>query len=70
MAKKGKVKFFNKSKGFGFIAPDEGGDDVFVHVSALQNSNINELFEDDLVFFDKVEGKNGKFQAENIEERS
>jgi CspA family cold shock protein len=47
----GTVKFFNNSKGFGFIAPDEGGKDVFVHVSALQRAGINSLDEGDKVSF-------------------
>ena len=42
----GKVKWFNKTKGFGFIAPDEGGKDVFVHISALERSGIDNLADD------------------------
>ena len=45
----GTVKFFNAAKGFGFIAPEEGGPDVFVHVSALQRSGINGLNDGDQV---------------------
>lgn len=63
---KGKVKFFNEEKGFGFIKPDNGGTDVFVHISALKDAHYDGLSENDVVEFDKKEGKNGKFQAENI----
>ena len=51
----GTVKFFNRSKGFGFITPDEGGRDVFVH----QNGLIDEIDEGDKVSFDVEEGKKG-----------
>ncbi len=62
----GKVKFFNHTKGFGFIQPDGGGDDVFVHISAINDSHLDSLSENDKVSFSKVEGKGGKFQAESI----
>jgi len=52
----GTVKFFNGSKGFGFITPDDGGKDVFVHVSGLNGITINE---GDKVSFDVEEGKKG-----------
>ena len=52
----GTVKFFNDSKGFGFIKPDDGGDDVFVHVSGLQVSEINE---NDRVEYETEQGKKG-----------
>jgi len=45
MRQKGTVKFFNTAKGYGFIAPDEGGKDVFVHITAVQRSGIPELAE-------------------------
>lgn len=51
----GTVKFFNESKGFGFITPDDGGKDVFVHVSGL----IDEVVEGDKVSYDVEEGKKG-----------
>jgi len=50
----GKVKWFNKTKGFGFIAPDEGGKDVFVHISALERSGIDNLADDQKVNFQKL----------------
>jgi CspA family cold shock protein len=63
----GTVKFFNSSKGFGFIAPDDGGNDVFVHVSELERSGMHSLNEGDKVSFDtKVDPKRGKSNAVNI----
>jgi len=63
----GKVKWFNKTKGFGFIAPDEGGKDVFVHVSALERSGIDNLEDDQKVSFEMSSGKDGRESADNIE---
>ncbi|MGW1071908.1 cold-shock protein [Streptomyces sp. NPDC002537] len=61
----GKVKWFNAEKGFGFIAQDDGGPDVFVHFSAIQSAGFKELREDDLVEYDVVQGAKGP-QAENV----
>mgnify|MGYP000088387985 CR=1 FL=1 len=55
----GKVKFFNQSKGFGFIAPDDGSEDVFVHVSAVKKAQIGEIEQGDSVQFDTKQGKRG-----------
>ncbi len=63
----GKVKWFNKTKGFGFIAPDEGGKDVFVHVSALERSGIDNLADYQKVSFEMSSGRDGRESADNIE---
>ena len=63
---KGKVKWFNNSKGFGFIVPDTGGEDVFAHFSQIQMEGYKTLKPDELVQFEVVDGKNGK-QAQNIQ---
>jgi CspA family cold shock protein len=63
---KGKVKWFNNSKGFGFIIPDSGSDDVFAHYSQIQVEGYKSLKPDDLVEFEIIDGKNGK-QAQNIQ---
>jgi len=55
----GKVKWFNSSKGFGFITPDGGGDDLFVHHSEIKTSGYASLDEDQSVEFEIVEGKKG-----------
>jgi CspA family cold shock protein len=56
----GKVKFFNAEKGFGFIVPDGGGNDVFVHISAVQRSGLGQLMEGQAVTFDSEPDKKGK----------
>jgi len=63
----GTVKWFNHGKGFGFIKPDDGGADVFVHITAIQDSHLDSLNEGDKVRFTIANGKNGKVQAEIIE---
>lgn len=60
MANKGVVKFFNQDKGFGFITPDGGAKDVFVHISALQASGIQSLREGQQVTFDTEPDRMGK----------
>lgn len=63
----GTVKFFNPDKGFGFIAPDGGGADVFVHVTAMQRSGIDTLQEGQKLTFEIVRDKRtGKNAAENL----
>jgi|TARA_R110002072_G_scaffold76158_2_gene178904 CspA family cold shock protein len=62
----GTVKWFNSQKGFGFIQPDEGGDDAFVHISAVERSGLNGLDDGVKVEYELVEGRNGKMAAENL----
>lgn len=61
----GKVKWFNGTKGFGFIAPDDGSRDVFVHVSAVEKAGLTTLREGDVVVFD-VTTERGKNAATNL----
>lgn len=65
MATTGTVKWFNADKGFGFIAPDDGGADVFAHFSAIQSDGFRSLEENQRVEFDIAEGPKG-LQAANI----
>ena len=60
MRQTGTVKFFNQTKGYGFITPDEGGKDVFVHVTAVERSGIGSLDEGMRVTFDTEPDKRGK----------
>jgi len=62
----GTVKFFNTSMGYGFIHPEEGGTDVFVHMTALDKAGIGTLKEGQRVQFDVVKGQNGKEAADNL----
>ncbi len=62
----GTVKWFNDAKGFGFITPDDGGDDLFAHFSAIVDSGYKSLKEGERVTFELTEGPKGK-QASNIE---
>jgi len=61
----GKVKWFNANKGFGFIEPDEGGNDVFVHISAVQESSLETLNDNDHINYEIVENR-GKEAAANL----
>jgi CspA family cold shock protein len=62
----GTVKFFNENKGYGFIAPDGGGNDAFVHISALERSGMRTLLQDQRVSYDLQEDRRGKMAAVNI----
>jgi len=65
----GTVKWFNATKGFGFIQPDDGGNDVFVHISALERAGLATLNEGQKVMFDTAEDRrSGKVAVNNIQE--
>jgi len=62
----GTVKWFNSVKGYGFISPDDGGKDAFVHISAVERAGLPGLAEGQRVEFELQPGKNGKSSAENL----
>lgn len=62
----GTVKFFNTTKGYGFISPENGEKDAFVHISALQRSGLQSLNEGDKVTFELETGRDGKVSAANV----
>ena len=66
MATTGTVKFFNTTKGFGFISPESGGKDAFVHISAVQRSGLQGLYEGDKVTYELETGRDGKLSATNL----
>jgi cold shock protein len=63
---KGTVKWFNASKGFGFIQPDDGSKDVFVHISAVESSGLGTLNEGQKIQYDLTKGQDGKSSAGNL----
>ncbi|MGQ0527678.1 MAG: cold-shock protein [Alphaproteobacteria bacterium] len=65
MTQQGTVKWFNPTKGFGFIVPDDGSKDVFVHISAVEKAGLNGLFENQKVEFEVQENR-GKMAAVNL----
>ena len=62
----GTVKFFNEQKGYGFIQPDGGGQDAFVHITAVERAGMRTLRENQRVVYDLQEDNRGKMKAENI----
>ena len=62
----GVVKWFNATKGFGFITPDGGGQDAFVHISAVERSGLSGLAEGQKVQFELQKGRTGKTEATNL----
>ena len=64
--KTGTVKWFNATKGYGFIQPDGGGNDAFVHISAVEQAGFDRLNEGQRVQYELVTGRNGKSSAENL----
>ncbi len=62
----GTVKFFNPAKGFGFIEPEDGSKDAFVHISALERAGISTLNEGQKVSYELLAGQNGKSSAEDL----
>jgi CspA family cold shock protein len=62
----GTVKWFNSTKGFGFIQPSDGSKDAFVHISAVERAGLTGLREGQKVQFDLVPGRDGKSSAENL----
>jgi CspA family cold shock protein len=63
----GTVKWFNTVKGYGFIQPDNGGPEAFVHISAVERAGLDGLREGQKVTYELVRGKNGKSSAENLQ---
>jgi len=62
----GSVKWFNPTKGYGFIEPEDGGQDAFVHISAVEQAGLQTLREGQKVQYELVPGRNGKSAAENL----
>jgi len=64
----GTVKWFNATKGFGFIQPDEGGNDVFVHISAVERAGMRNIVEGQKISFEVTrDAKSGKLSADNLQ---
>ncbi len=62
----GKVKWFNKTKGYGFIQPEDGSKDVFVHISAVERAGLSNLREGQKISYEIERGRNGKSSAVNL----
>ena len=64
----GTVKFFNEQKGYGFIAPEGGGQDAFVHITAVERAGMRTLHENQRVSYELQEDNRGKLKAENLQD--
>lgn len=62
----GTVKWFNTTKGYGFIAPDEGGKDVFVHISAVERSGLTGLTDNQKIEYELIDGRDGRQMAGDL----
>ncbi len=62
----GTVKWFNATKGFGFIAPDDGGKDVFVHISAVERAGLRGLEENQKIQYEMISGRDGRESAGDL----
>jgi CspA family cold shock protein len=67
MATTGTVKFFNATKGFGFITPEDGGKDAFVHISAVERAGLSGLGEGQKLTYELESGRDGKVSATNLQ---
>ena len=63
----GTVKFFNEQKGYGFIAPEDGGNDAFVHITAVERAGMRTLMKDQRVSYELQEARRGKMSAVNLQ---
>ena len=62
----GTVKWFNSTKGYGFIAPDDGGKDVFVHISAVERSGLTGLADNQKLEYELIDGRDGRLMAGDL----